>query len=60
MSDAIKNKISRESLHERFTASAVEYMEICVKFILRKNIQTQSLQTTLLNKFNRVFLVHRV
>lgn len=57
MVDAIKNKISRESLHERFTESAVEYMEICTRFILRKKIQTQTLQTKLLNKFNRVFLV---
>ncbi len=36
MVDAIRNKISRESLHERFTESAVEYMEICTRFILRK------------------------
>ncbi len=57
MVDAIKNKISRESLHERFTESAVKYMETCTRFILRKKIQTQTLQTKLLNKFNRVFLV---
>lgn len=57
MVDAIKSKISRESLHERFTESAVEYMEICARFILRRKFQTQTLQTKLLNKFNRVFLV---
>jgi hypothetical protein len=57
MVDAIKNKISRESLHERFTESAVEYMEICARFILRKKIQSQTLQTKLLDTFNRVFLV---
>lgn len=57
MVDAIKSKISRESLHERFTESAVEYMETCARFILRRKFQTQTLQTKLLNKFNRVFLV---
>ncbi len=57
MVDAIKKKISRVSLHERFTETSVEYMKICARFILRKKIQTQTLQTKLLNKFNRVFLV---
>lgn len=57
MVDAIKKKISRESLHERFTESAVEYIETCARFVLRKKIQIQTLHTKLLKRFNQVLIV---
>jgi len=38
MVDAIKSKISRESLHERFSAGAVAYLESCAKIIFKKKL----------------------
>ena len=46
--DAIKSKISRESLHERFTESAALFIEVCTQFVLRNKFQIPPLYTKLL------------
>lgn len=57
MVDAIQNKISRVSLHEKFSESAVEYLENCLNFILKKKTKTNPIQTKLFKKFNRVIIL---
>ncbi len=57
MVDALESKISRESLHDRFTESAFQYLETCAKFILSKNRQAKPLYTKLLKKFNRLLIL---
>jgi len=57
MVDAIKSKISRESLHERFTGPAFQYIESCAKYILKRKIQIRTIHTRFLRKFNQVFIV---
>lgn len=57
MVDAIESKISRESLHERFTESAALFIEACTKFVLRNKFQIPPLYTKLLKKFNHVFIL---
>ena len=57
MVDAIESKISRESLHERFTESAALFIEVCTQFVLRNKFQIPPLYTKLLKKFNHVFIL---
>jgi len=58
MVDAIKSRISREALHQRFTESAVNYIKTCVRYILKQKIsQITSIKTELLKPFNRVIIV---
>lgn len=57
MVDAIESKISRESLHERFSVNAVEYLKSCANFILQKRVKLKSLHTKYLKKFNNVFII---
>jgi len=57
MVDAIKSKISRESLHERFSANAVSYLESCAQFILKKKVKLKTIHTKFLKKFNQVHII---
>lgn len=57
MVDAIKSKISRESLHERFSVDAVAYLQSCAKFILKKKVKLKAVHTKFLKKFNQVFII---
>ena len=54
MVDAIKSKISRESLHERFTESAALFIEVCTQFVLRNKFQIPPLYTKLLKTFQLI------
>ena len=58
MVDAIKSRISREALHQRFTESAVEYINTCARYVLKQTItQATTIKTKLLKHFNRVMIV---
>ena len=58
MVDAIKSRISREALHQRFTESAVDYIKKCVQYVLKQKVsQIITIKTKLLKHFTRVFIV---
>ena len=58
MVDAIKGRISREALHQRFSESAVKYMQTCARHVLKQKIgQARAIKTNLLKPFNRVMIV---
>ena len=57
MVDAIKCKISRESLHGRFNVDAVSYLESCMKFVFKKKVKLKALHTKYLKKFNQVLII---
>lgn len=58
MVDAIKSRISREALHQRFTEPAVNYIKTCVHHVLKQKIsQIAPIKTKLLKPFNRVMIV---
>ncbi|MBC8485569.1 MAG: IS4 family transposase [Bacteroidetes bacterium] len=55
MVDSINARISREALHQRFTESAVRFMENCTRFILKQKInQSVHIETNLLEHYNRI------
>lgn len=54
---AIKARISREALHQRFTAPAAAFLYQCLQFVLRQKLQNAVIQTDLLQHFCRVLLV---
>ena len=57
MVDAIKGKISRVAMHQRFTKAAVSFLEKCLCFILKQKVHSMAcLQTKLLDRFVRVLL----
>lgn len=55
MVDAIRTTMSRESLHERFDASAVLFMQRCVEFVLKQRVNAMTiLDSALLNHFKSI------
>ena len=58
MIDAIKVKMSRIALHERFTPAAVDFLKKCLCFLLQQRIaQACPIETKLLQPFKRVLIV---
>jgi hypothetical protein len=49
--------ISREALHQRFTAPAAAFLRHCLHTVLRHKLQTVPVRTKLLQPFARVLLV---
>ena len=50
--------IARESLHERFTQPAVEFMRTCSSFVLQQKVAAlPKIQTPLLNAFERILIM---
>jgi len=57
MVDAIKSRISREALHQRFDESAVRYIQTCSQYILKQRIsQVVAIKAKLLKRFGRVMI----
>ncbi len=54
---AVSSRISREALHQRFTASAAAFLRHCLHTVLRHKLQTVPIRTKLLQPFARVLLV---
>lgn len=55
MVDAIRANMSREGLHLRFTASAVSFMQRCVEFVLKQQVNAMTaIDSHLLNHFKRI------
>jgi len=54
---ALSSRISREALHQRFTASAAAFLLHCLHTVLRHKLQTVPVRTKLLRPFARVLLV---
>jgi hypothetical protein len=55
MVDAIRAPITREALHQRFTAPAVSFMQRCVYFVLNQRIKTiRELRSEFLNHFKSI------
>lgn len=54
---AVSSRISREALHQRFTASAAAFLRHCLHTVLRHKLQRGSIRTKLLQPFARVLLV---
>ena len=57
MIDAVSLKVKREALHERFTESAVAFMNRCVNFVLKQKINVSSnIHSKLLDSFMHIYL----
>ncbi len=57
MVEAIKNGMSREGMHRRFSDSAVAFMKKCSEFIIKQKASSMiPLQTKLLQHFNRLLI----
>ncbi|MFH0937831.1 MAG: hypothetical protein V1899_00875, partial [Planctomycetota bacterium] len=56
MVEAIRAKISRESLHLRFTAKAVEFLLACLKIVLNHSARSASIEPSALHAFKRVLI----
>ena len=54
---AIASRISREALHQRFTAPAAAFLRHCLHTVLQHKLQTVPIRTNLLQPFARVLLV---
>ena len=54
---ALSSRISREALHQRFTAPAAAFLRHCLHTVLRHKLQSVPIRTTLLQPFARVLLV---
>jgi len=54
---ALSARISREALHQRFTAPAAAFLLHCLHAVLRHKLQTATIRTNLLQPFARVLLV---
>ncbi|MEX0828892.1 MAG: hypothetical protein WD032_01470 [Nitrospirales bacterium] len=54
---AVSSRISREALHQRFTASATAFLRHCLHTVLRHTLQPVPIRTHLLQPFARVLLV---
>lgn len=55
MVDALKLKISREALHQRFNQGAVNFLQSCLAFLLKQKIKG-FLDLSIFKPFNRVIL----
>jgi hypothetical protein len=54
---AVASRISREALHQRFTAPAAAFLHHCLHAVLRHKLQPMPIQTKRLQPFARVLLV---
>jgi len=54
---AIKARLSREALHQRFTAAAAEFLRRCLHRVLHQKLQRAGIRATWLRPFGRVMLV---
>jgi len=54
---AIQACISREALHQRFTAEATAFLYQCLRFVLQQKLLHPGVRTKLLKRFRRVFIV---
>jgi hypothetical protein len=54
---ALSSRISREALHQRFTAPAAAFLLLCLQTVLRHKLQAVPIRTQLLQPFARVLLV---
>lgn len=54
---ALQSRISREALHQRFTAPAAAFLAQCLQAVLRQKLQTAAVRSELLRPFARVLLV---
>ena len=54
---AIDARISREALHQRFTAPATAFLSRCLQYVLRQKLRQAPVGTKLLQPFGRVLLV---
>ena len=54
---ALQSRISREALHQRFTAPASAFLLQCLQAVLRQKLQTAAIGTKLLRPFAHVWLV---
>jgi hypothetical protein len=54
---AVSSCISREALHQRFTAPAAAFLRHCLHTVLRHKLQSVPIRTKLLQPFARVLLV---
>ena len=57
MVDAVKSRISREALHQRFDESAVRYIQTCSQYVLKQKVsQGVTIKAKLLKRFERVMI----
>jgi hypothetical protein len=56
MVETVDAKISREGLHQRFTASAEKFLLTLLELLLKRTAQTEGLNPTALAPFNRVHI----
>lgn len=56
MVSAIKIKISREALHQRFSINAEKFLKSCLEFILKKKVTHKSLHTGFLKFFKNIYV----
>ena len=54
---ALSSRISREALHQRFTAPAAAFLRLCLHTVLQHKLQSVPIRTNLLPPFARVLLV---
>lgn len=54
---ALAARLSREALHQRFTAPAAAFLRLCLHKVLQHKLQSVPVHTTLLQPFARVLLV---
>ena len=54
---ALSSRISREALHQRFTAPAAAFLRLCLHTVLQHKLQSVPIRTKLLQPFARVLLV---
>ncbi len=57
MSAALRTRMSREALHQRFTASAAAFLRRCLQEVLRHKLRQPTISTKLLRPFARVWVV---
>ena len=54
---ALQARLSREALHQRFTAAAARFLQRCLQTILQHKLQAPTIHATMLQPFARVLLV---
>ena len=58
IASSLKTSIARESLHERFTQQAVNFMLRCVNFVMHQKVEKfTKLHTKLLQSFTRILIL---
>jgi hypothetical protein len=54
---AIRARITKEALHQRFNKAASAFLSRCLRFVLRQKLLPVAIRTDLLRPFRRVLLV---